>query len=268
MAATITDSATQDFFRTSWKDESILKQKGYGMKRFLTLLTVLLLLLAPIGCARQTDSASDAAQSADAATEQPTASAPAADLGVAVTTFDELAAALADATVTRAHISADLEIDPKKEQTFEREGFLLTIDKGVVVTIRDNFVPVFFGKEDAPGWVNFGTIQILGTLNFGAMTLQNEGTLKVLGGGILCPGMSTIMNNGTIQIDKDGVIRLERGTALQNNGIITNFGKIQITSDGGSLINAASGKLENNAVIVFDGDYQNEGVYAGEQPEP
>jgi hypothetical protein len=193
---------------------------------------------------------------------------PAVDPGVEVKTYDELIAALNDTTVTKAHISADLEIAPATEQTFERERFVLTIDKGVTVTIRDNFVPVFFGTENAPGLVVNGTLKIAGTFNFGAMTLQNNGTLEVLDGGTLCPGMSKIVNEATLQIYKGGVVRLERGTGLQNNATLLNLGDLNITSDGGSLINAANGSLENNGTITFDGDYQNEGTYTGAQQQP
>jgi len=230
---------------------------------------VLFLLLAPIGCAKPGETPAKAAPlDASETTEQTTASVPAVDLGVEVKTYDELATALNDTTVTKAHISADLEIAPAEEQTFEREGFLLTIDEGVTVTIRDNFIPVFFGTENAPGLVVNGTLAVVGTLNFGGMTLLNNGTLEVLSSAILSPGMSTIENHGQVFVYAGGTIRLERGTGLKNFGTITNLGEINITSDGGSLNNAAEATLENNGNIKFDGDYQNEGFYSGTQQEP
>ena len=238
------------------------------MKRMFSWLMVLCLLLAVTGCATTTVTPKEAAPQDASATEQQTASVPAVDLGIEVKTYDELITALKDTAVTKAHISADLEIAPAQEATFEREGFLLTIDEGATVTIKDNFIPVFFGTENAPGWVNNGTIRVAGTLNFGAMTLQNNGTLEVLEGGTLCPGMSNIVNDGSMQIDKGGVVRLERGTGLQNHATLTNLGELNITSDGGSLINSAEGSLENNGTITFDGDYQNEGSYTGAQQEP
>ena len=239
------------------------------MKRIFSLLIVLSLLVTFIGCASPAKTPTQTApQDAGEPTKQPTASVPDVDLGVEVKTYDEFTTALNDTTVTKAHISTDLEIAPAQEATFEREGFVLTIDEGVTVTIRDNFIPVFFGTENAPGLVVNGTLKIAGTFNFGAMTLQNNGTLEVLDGGTLCPGMSKIVNEGVIQIDEGGVVRLERGTGLQNNATLTNLGELNITSDGGSLINASTGSLENNGTITFDGDYQNEGTYTGVQNQP
>ena len=239
------------------------------MKRIFSLLMVLFLLLAPIGCAKPEETPARATpQDTSVSTEQPSASMPVADLGVEVKTYDELATALKDTTVTKAHISADLEIAPTEEQTFEREGFVLTVDEGITVTIRDNFVPVFFGTQDAPGLVVNGTLAVAGTLNFGAMTLLNNGTLEVLSDATLAPGMSTIENRGQVLVDAGGTIRLERGTALRNFGTITNLGEIDITGDGGSLQNAAEASIENNGNVKFDGDYQNQGFYSGSQQEP
>ena len=239
------------------------------MKRIFSLSLVLCLAFAQIGCAAPASVSPEATSaSASDATEQPVACEPGAELGVAITTYDELTAALRDKAIPKAHICASMEIGSFEEQTFEREGFLLTIDKGVTVTIRDNFIPVFFGSENVAGWVNNGTLNIAGTLNFGAMTLKNNGTLEILDGGTLCPGMSQIVNNGILQVEQGGAIRLERGTGLQNHATLINLGEIDVTSDGGSLINSASGILENNGTIVFDGDYQNEGTYTGEQPQP
>ena len=238
------------------------------MKRIFSFLLVFF-LLAAIGCASPAEvPTTTASQDASEPTQQPTASVPAVDLGVEVKTYDELIAALNDTTVGKAHISAEMEIAPTGEQTFEREGFVLTIDEGITVTVRDNFVPVFFGTENAPGLVVNGTLAVAGTLNFGAMTLLNNGTLEVLDGGTLCPGMSTIENHGQVLVDAGGTIRLERGTSLRNLGTITNLGEIDITSDGGSLNNAAEATLENNGSVKFDGDYQNEGFYSGAQQEP
>jgi len=247
------------------------------MKRFFPMLVALILVATSLGCAAPSATPSDAAKAATssdatpqdaAAVEQPTASVPAVDLGVEVKTYDELIAALNDTAVSKAHISAEMEIAPTEEQTFEREGFVLTIDEGITVTVRDNFVPVFFGTENAPGLVVNGTLAIAGTLNFGAMTLLNNGTLEVLSGATLSPGMSTIENHGQVLVDAGGTIRLERGTALRNFGTVTNLGEIDITSDGGSLQNAAEAALENNGNVKFDGDYQNEGFYSGAQQEP
>jgi len=248
------------------------------MKRFFPMLVALILVVTSLGCAVPSATPSDAAnaatssdaipQDAAALAEQPTASMPAVDLGVELKTYDELIAALNDTTVTKAHISAEMEIAPTEELTFEREGFVLTIDEGITVTVRDNFVPVFFGTENAPGLVVNGTLAVAGTLNFGAMTLLNNGTLEVLPGATLSPGMSTIENHGQVLVDAGGTIRLERGTALRNFGTVTNLGEIDITSDGGSLQNAAEAALENNGNVKFDGDYQNEGFYSGAQQEP
>ena len=268
MAAITMAYAIPRFFRMSWI-RTKLGQKGTEMKRIFSLLIVLCLLLVFIGCVSPANSLTNtASQDSGELIQQPTASVPAVDLGVAVKTFDELVAALNDTTVTKAHISTDLDIAPAQEATFEREGFVLTIDEGVTVTIRDNFIPVFFGTENAPGLVVNGTLKIAGTFNFGAMTLQNNGTLEVLDGGTLCPGMSKIVNDGTMQIDKGGVVRLERGTGLQNNATLLNLGELNITSDGGSLISTATGSLTNNGTITFEGDYQNEGTYTGAQQEP
>ena len=247
------------------------------MKRYFPMLVALLLVATSFGCAEPSATPSNAANAATssdatpqdaAATEQVTASVPAVDLGVEVKMYDELIAALNDTTVTKAHISAEMEIAPTEELTFEREGFVLTIDEGITVTVRDNFVPVFFGTENAPGLVVNGTLAVAGTLNFGAMTLLNNGTLEVLSGATLSPGMSTIENHGQVLVDAGGTIRLERGTALRNFGTVTNLGEIDITSDGGSLHNAAEASLENNGNVKFDGDYQNEGFYSGAQQEP
>ena len=247
------------------------------MKRFFPMLVALILIATSFGCAEPSATPSDAvkaATSSDAtpldatATEQATASVPAVDLGVEVKTYDELIAALNDTTVTKAHISMEMEIAPTEELTFEREGFVLTVDEGITVTVQDNFIPVFFVTENAPGLVINGTLAVAGTLNFGAMTLLNNGTLEVLSGATLSPGMSTIENHGQVLVDAGGTIRLERGTALRNFGTITNLGEIDITSDGGSLHNAAEASLENNGNMKFDGDYQNEGFYSGAQQEP
>lgn len=248
------------------------------MKRFFPMLVACILMTAAIGCAEPSTTPSDAAnavtssdampQDTAAATEQPAASVPAVDLGVEVKTYDELIAALNDTAVSKAHISADLEIAPTEELTFEREGFVLTVDEGITVTVQDHFIPVFFGTENAPGLVINGTLAVAGTLNFGAMTLLNNGTLEVLSGATLSPGMSTIENHGQVLVDAGGTIRLERGTALRNFGMVTNLGEIDITSDGGSLHNAAEASLENNGNVKFDGDYQNEGFYSGTQQEP
>ncbi len=238
------------------------------MKRMISWLVALCLLLAATGCATPAETPKEAASQGAVATEQPTANVPAVDLGIEVRTYDELITAMKDTTVTKAHISADMEIAPSQETTFERDGFLLTIDEGATVTMKDNFIPVFFGTENVPGLVVNGTLAIAGTLNFGGMTLLNNGTLEVLSNATLVPGMSSIENHGQVLVDAGGTIRLERGTALRNFGTITNLGEIDITSDGGSLQNVAEATLENNGDIKFDGDYQNEGFYSGTQQEP
>ncbi|MEA4870198.1 MAG: hypothetical protein VB062_06125 [Christensenella sp.] len=190
------------------------------------------------------------------------------DAGVAVSDYDALIAALQDESVSRAHIIADMTISPEQPQEIEREGFVLTIDAGVTVTIGDNFTIVFFGSETAPGLVNNGSMLLSGEWNFGAMTLENNGTIELQSGALLAPGMSTIQNDGQLRIAKDAQVRLERGSGILNNGTIENNGTLEITNDGGSLNNSESGILQNNGHIVFDGDYQNHGIYQGTEQEP
>ncbi|MEA5048333.1 MAG: hypothetical protein VB034_06930 [Eubacteriales bacterium] len=245
------------------------------MKRIFILAIVLLLTLIPFGCKNapaatpgdgaQTlmpPSAGDAIEASNGNAISP------ADAGAEIKNYEELVAALNDTNVTRAHISADMEISSSEEQTFEREGFILTIDEGVTVTLGDGFIMVFFGSEEEPGVVVNGTLKIQGTMDFGAMTLLNNGTLEILSGGLLAPGMSTIENHGTVSIDSNGQIRLERGSGLQNYANLVNQGTIDITDDGGSLQNLAGATLENNGHIAFNGNYQNEGVYQGAEQEP
>ena len=244
------------------------------MKRILIFVATLLFVISPLGCASVPgDTASSAEPTLASATEtqtvEPAAIAtPAIDAGVEVTNVDELLAALADPAINKAHISANMSISLDQEQTFEREGFVLTIDAGAEVTIGNGFVLVFFGDDDTPGLIVNGTLKIAGNVNFGAMTLCNNGTLEVLSGGVLAPGMSVINNYGVLLVDSDGTIRLERGSGLRNFATLTNVGEIDITSDGGSLNNAADATLENNGHITLNGDYQNDGIYLGTQLEP
>lgn len=243
------------------------------MKRILAIGTIFLLLSA-FGCTKPMNAPSGdtspaaATQDADGA-EKATESGDAADSsGLEVKSYEELVAALQDESVAGAHISESITISSDDEQTFEREGFLLSIDKGAEVTIGDGVVMVFFGSEETPGFVVNGTLKIAGELDFGAMTLQNNGVLEVLSGGILSPGMSVIENRGTLSVDPGGTIRLERGTGLQNYAVLNNAGEIDITGDGGSLINASGATISNHGHITFDGDYQNGGTYTGAQQEP
>lgn len=191
-----------------------------------------------------------------------------ADEGVEVKSCDELISVLNDTSVERAHISADMTISSSDELTFEREGFVLAIDEGAVVTFDQGLILVLFGSEEEPGLIVNGTLKISGTMNFGAMTLVNNGTLEVLSGGTLAPGMSTVENYGMVAVDAGGTIRLERGSALQNFARTVNQGEINITDDGGSLYNSPDATLENKGHIVFDGNYQNEGTYTGAEAEP
>ena len=244
------------------------------MKRIFTFVVTLFLVITPLGCTRAPAVTAGSAEPslASPAEEKDEESAetttPALDAGFEVTSVGELIAALADPAITKAHISADMTISLDLEQTFEREGFVLTIDTGAEVTIGDGLILVYFGAEDNPGLVVNGTLKVLGSLNFGAMTLSNNGVLEVLSGGVLAPGMSVIENHGDMMVYADGTIRLERGSALRNYATLTNAGEIDITSDGGSLINAANATLNNNGHITFNGDYQNDGTYLGTQLEP
>ena len=244
------------------------------MKRFLVFVVTLCLVITSLGCvgapavtAGSTEPSS-ASPVGENAAEPDVAATPAIDASVEVTSLDGLIAALSDPAMTKAHISADMTISLDQEQTFEREGFVLTIDAGAEVTIGDGLILVYLGGEDTPGLVVNGTLKVLGNLNFGAMTLSNNGVLEVLSGGVLAPGMSVIENHGEMLVDADGTIRLERGSGLQNYATIINEGEIDITSDGGSLLNAADATLENNGHITFDGNYQNSGTYQGTQLEP
>ncbi|MCE5189767.1 MAG: hypothetical protein LLF75_11405 [Eubacteriales bacterium] len=244
------------------------------MKRFFAGLFVLILVLAQIGCAAPAADRSanvdlnTAPQVSNDVKEPPESGSSDQDAGVEIKNYDELVIALEDASVTKAHISESLTIAPTQEQTFEREGFLLTVDEGAEVMMENGFIPVFFGSEDTPGLVIDGTLKIAGTFDFGGITLLNNGMLEVLDGGTLAPGMSAIENHGTILVDPGGIIRLERGTGLLNFAKLANLGEIEITSDGGSLNNTSGATLENNGHITFRGDYQNEGTYTGTQQEP
>jgi hypothetical protein len=244
------------------------------MKRILTLAMMLTLVLLPLGCGHTpAATAGDAVAvllppSAGNAAEATAGDASAADAGVEVQSYDELISALNDTSVARAHISADITISSAEEQTFEREGFVLVVDEGATVTFDQGLILVFCGSDEEPGIVVNGTLKVAGTLNFGAMTLMNNGTLEVLSGGTLAPGMSTMENYGTVVVDQGGEIRLERGSSLQNFANVVNQGTIQITDDGGSLYNSPEATLKNDGHIAFDGNYQNEGTYTGGEEEP
>lgn len=190
------------------------------------------------------------------------------DAGAAIADLDGLITAFKDPSISRAHITSDLIIAPESDQSIEKEGFILTIDEGVTVTIGDFFTPVFFGSETEAGIVNNGTLIIAADWNFGAMTLENNGTIEVQSGAVLNPGMATVQNNNTLQIDKGAEVRLERGSGLINDGVIQNEGTLTITSDGGSLINNDNGSILNNGHIAWDGNYQNRGAYRGTEPLP
>lgn len=230
------------------------------MKRLAVRLMAGLLLLMLTACGASAPEESVAAPTSDMAVTP--------DTGTAITDLDGLVASLKDSSVTRAHITTDLTIAPESDESFEREGFVLTIDEGVTVTIGDFFTPVFFGSETEAGIVNNGTLIVAANWNFGALTLENNGTIQVQSNVLLAPGMGTIQNNGTLQIDKDAEIRLERGSGLINDGVIKNDGTLNITTDGGSLINNESGSILNNGHIAWDGDYQNRGNYRGTEPLP
>ncbi|GEM_PF-1667225 len=241
------------------------------MKRAFVLSVAFLLAANLIGCggAVETDTSPDAEQtetvSGETAEENPAAITEAAE---GITDYEALLEALGDESATSAHISADMTIAPEEASTFEREGFVLTVDEGVTVTMDDNFCMVFWGSEDTPGLVVNGTLIVTGSMDFGEITLMNSGMLEIASGGVLCPGMSTILNDGTLLIDAGGELRLERGSGLQNRGVLINNGTLNITDDGGSLTNDAGASIENNGHIAFDGDYQNSGDYTGAEAEP
>lgn len=231
------------------------------MKRILVGLMAMLMLIIIAACGAPAPEESMVPSANDAAQMTP-------DAGIAISDLDGLVAALQNESVTKAHISADLTIAPESDQSFEREGFVLTIDKGVTVTIGDFFTPVFFGTETVPGIVNNGTLIITSEWNFGALTLENNGTIEIQSGALLAPGMAIIQNNNTLQIDKDAEVRLERGSGIVNDGTIQNSGTLNITDDGGSLINNENSSILNTGHIAWDGDYQNRGTYRGTEPLP
>jgi hypothetical protein len=240
------------------------------MKQRNVFLLALLMIFALAGCSTQTQQQSTQTD-APAVTQEAVAAEEAQttpDAGVEITSYDALVAALQDESVLQAHISADMTIAPESDQSYEREGFVLTIDKDATVTIGDFFTIVFFGSETVPGLVNNGTLIVSGEWNFGAMTLENNGTIEIKSDVLVAPGMSTIQNNNMLQIDKGAELRLERGSGIVNDGTIQNSGTLNITSDGGSLTNNDGGTLLNSGHIAFDGDYQINGTYRGTEPLP
>lgn len=241
------------------------------MKQRNVFLLAVLMIFSLTGCSTQTQQQStqaDAPAATQVTTTETDDSQTTPDAGVEITSYDALIAAMQDESVLQAHISADMTIAPESDQSYEREGFILTIDKDATVTIGDFFTIVFFGSETVPGLVNNGTLIVSGEWNFGAMTLENNGTMKIKSGALLNPGMCVIHNTNILQIDEGAEVRLERGSGIVNDGTLQNSGTLNITSDGGSLTNNDGGTLLNSGHIAFDGNYQINGTYRGTEPLP
>lgn len=177
---------------------------------------------------------------------------------------DALMGAIRSGDTTGVNIKADITIGLSSIEEYEKPGFVVTIGEGVTVTMKNNFMPVYFGTESMGGIVNNGTLMITGTFEFAETTLENNGTVQIASGGMLAPCYSTIQNNGEVVIDAGGELRLERETTFNNAAAITNNGMLKISSDGGVLNNLETGTIVNNNTVASVGTYTNAGRFIGE----
>jgi len=221
------------------------------------LLAFILLLTACSGTASQASSQTSSLASSQASSQELTGI-------VDIYDSDTLMEAIRGDTAAGVDIKADITIGLSSIEEFEKDGFLMTIDKGVTVTMGDNFMPVYFGTDTVNGIINNGTLVITGTFEFAMTTFENNGTLRIAANGMLAPCYSTIQNNGEVIIDADGELRIERDTTFNNSATLTNNGLVKISSDGGAFNNLVTGKIINNNRIVSVGTYTNAGEFIGD----
>lgn len=172
--------------------------------------------------------------------------------------------AVRSSDVTGVNIKSDMTIGLSSIEEFEKKGFVMVIDAGVTVTMQDNFMPVYFGSDSVNGIINNGTLVLTKTFEFAMLTFENNGTIRIMNGGMLAPGYSTIINNGEVIIDEGGELRIERETTFNNAATVTNNGLLKISSDGGIFNNLATGTIANNKTIACVGTYTNAGQFIGE----
>ncbi|HNX14902.1 MAG TPA: hypothetical protein PK854_12225 [Oscillospiraceae bacterium] len=221
------------------------------MRRFIPVL-LLVILFAVTGCSKSPVSSQISSQ----ASSQPSSS----DASVLVDVYDTdaLMQAIDGNTAAGVKIKADITIGLSSLKEFEKSSFVMVIDKGVTVTMGDNFAPAISGI------VNNGTLLITGTFEFAFAVFENNGTIRIADKGMLAPYHGTIQNNGEVLIDAGGELRLDRVTTFNNAATVTNNGTLKITNDGGVFHNLAAGTLTNNKTIACVGIYTNEGKFIGE----
>ena len=189
------------------------------MKRFLCTVLVLLLML-PAGLAQVTAAPENA---------------------VTVSTAEELMAALSDESVTAVTLSGDADVEAFLDTA------LLVINKPLIVNGSLVFAECAVRLE--------AQIFINGSLLFGGAVFENNGYVRVCGGGLLGSYQSDFQNFGAAYIEPDGLLACDRGGGWTNYGVLVNEGTIRVTSDGGNASLQADSVLVNQGVLDVTSGY-------------
>ena len=152
--------------------------------------------------------------------------------------YAELAAALADPTVTDIRIMNSL-----------------TIPRGAELTVRSETALLGAGSENDLTVNNYGTVHLYGVWEMGLCQRINYGVVVVEDGGLYTGGMCTTINIGSFRIAPGGRQNLERGATFSlTGGVYENDGDVYLTD--GYQLKLLGGRVVNNGTLhVTSSDY-------------
>ncbi len=188
------------------------------MKRLFSIAFTCLLMLSVIGAAQATEENISA-----------------------ITTAEELLAALNDDGVTGVVVGGDADIEAVLD------GATLTVGKPLDVQGSLIFVE---GTVDLQAQAT-----VSGNLSFGGGTFNNHGYVRIRSGGLLGSYQSDFVNFGAAYIEKNGLLECDRGGGWTNSGVLVNEGTIRVTADGGNASLRPDSVIDNLGTLDVTSSY-------------
>lgn len=181
--------------------------------------------------------------------------------GVAISTFDNTATGLIDATTTGTAIGTGMEVDGSittlnnAGQIITNNGYGVYVDSLGKIGTLNNISGALIGNSGVVGYVGVGVYG--GRID----TINNAGTIRAqLSGGIRLEGggsIGAISNSGTIHGGTAGAIDNNGSTidSINNTGTLTS-GYVGIKNSAGSTINS----ITNSGTITSGGSTSGQGI--------